>query len=337
MKLGAGPRATSRNPYNKGFGAYGEMGARAARTAAAIAAVQNVTRAASAAGRINRFVNAVELAYQLYAWLKDRPHDPYPVGWDDPHGGQWICGGSGGSHVLRYSYVPPGFGFCGLKGQSLNETTNKVKYSWLYGRRYPVTGGQYRWDVTGIYSIASGGDGVYPSFRSAPQPFVPIVAPPLPFSLASAASSTYPTVPPPPRRPVLPPKFRDKPPQRRTHERKGQAQEAVGRMVQAAFAVTEGVDALDALWDALPDDVKRKTAKSGVARKGAFIGEGTRYSTPMDKFWALYRNYRSLNLSQAAKNLLINHIVDKIIGTMSAKGADKLRKKLGASGWGNII
>ena len=110
----------------------------------------------------------------------------------------------------------------------------------------------------------------------------------------------------------------------------------MGKAVQAAFAASEGADAVDAIWDALPDEVKR-TSKSGVARKGAMIGQGTRYATTIDKFMAIYRNIGRLSLSKAAKNLLINHIVDKIIGTMSAKGADKLRKQLGASGWGNII
>lgn len=104
-----------------------------------------------------------------------------------------------------------------------------------------------------------------------------------------------------------------------------------------AFAATEGIDAVDAIWDALPDKVKKQTPKSGRARKGAFIGEGTAYSTPIDKALHLWKHLQSLDLSKAAMNLLMNHYVDKIIGTMSAKGADKLRKQLGAAGWGNII
>ena len=120
----------------------GEVGAQLIRTGTVIRAVQNVARGASAAGKVNRFIRAADIGFQLYEWFINRPHSPVQQGYPPPQGGQWICGDSSGPNVLRYSYVPPGFGFCGLKGQGLNETSNKAKYSWLYGRQYTVAAGQ---------------------------------------------------------------------------------------------------------------------------------------------------------------------------------------------------
>lgn len=333
IQLGMGGPPTK---YNKSFGHYGEMAKRAGVSAQKLAPlIQNASRFSRIGGKLNPYLRAAEMIFDYAMWNAERKHIPVTPGWTPPTGGRWVCG-STGPDVIRGTYTT--YASCGLAGQAFAETANMSRYSWIYGTRYAISPGNFRWLVQGIYSVASGGNGVYPVFQTAPAPFVPTIAP-LPFWAAAARTQTI-TWPPfrrPPKVPPLAPKFRDIPPGPRVHERKGQLQEAMGKAVAVAFAATEFVDALEAVYDSLPDDVKRRTSKSGVARKGAMIGEGTRYSTPIDKFMAVYRNYQSINMSEMVKNLLINQLVDKIIGTMSAKGADKLRKQLGASGWGNII
>lgn len=293
--------------------------------------------------------------YDLWEYINQYRKEPQPGGWTNPDNGGWLCGGSAGAtHAFPNGWVDPNGSFkpCGLQNQAggsgqqfwdhqpyridyMKETNPVLK-------RYTVMG---VWVTENRRQDAKNRAQQQQQLLPAVAPFVPMLTAPLPYwatpspTYAEDAPKTWPWkgFEGPPAPPKIATKFRDTPPPPRTHERKGQVQAGIGKAVQVAFAVTEGVDVVDALFDALPASVRKNAPKSGVARKGAMIGEGTRYSTPIDKALTVFKNYKQMDLSEAVKNLLINHFVDKIIGTMSAQGADKLRKQLGAAGWGNII
>lgn len=289
--------------------------------------------------RLHPWVRAygfVHDAYDVWEWYRRRKFNPQPAGWTVPPGSRWICGGYG--DTARYG---PGSNspFCGILNQGMFNGSpkidpNGVKGVYFYDTRVaPPYNPAYHGHIVGQMLIVGAAHTPLPAltYRPAPDTFVPL----LPRSSEQIAPQPRPEPVPAPR--TNPRFLRSEPPREGQHERKGQAQAAIGKAVAVAFAATEGIDAVDAIWDALPASVKKQTPKSGRARKGAFIGEGTAYSTPIDKAVQIWKHFRSLDLSKAAMNLLINHYVDKIIGNMSAKGADALRKRLGASGWGNII
>lgn len=290
-------------------------------------------------GRLHPWVRAygfVHDAYDVWEWYRRRKFTPQPAGWVVPGGAQWICGGFG--DTARYG---PGSksGVCGLLNQGMFNGSPRIdpngwKGIFFYDTRVsPPYNPAWHGHIVGQMLITGPAYAPLPALtqRPAPEPFVPLL--PRPSDQVAPQPRPQPAPSPRPASQFL----KSEPPREGQHERKGQVHSSLGKAVAVAFAATEGIDAVDALWDALPDSVKKQTPKSGRARKGAFIGEGTAYSTPIDKALHLWKHLRSLNLSQAAINLLMNHYIDKIIGTMSAKGADKLRKQLGAAGWGNVI
>lgn len=62
---------------------------------------------------------------------------------------------------------------------------------------------------------------------------------------------------------------------------------------------TEGLDFLNALWDAMPDHIKN--------RKGL---------TPGQKAELIYKHFNEMDLQQAVLNLIANHLVDAVLGRM---------------------
>lgn len=274
-------------------------------------------------------------AYDIWDYFRQIKKNPFNPQWTPvPEGGGWVCGGPIGAYVFRQALLTKPL--CGLSGQYLTNSPPRVDpYSLIFADISHQTGPRYI--IKGIWAspLVSGSHNLAPNptLQPVPAPFIPLLPNPQVGIEPGGARN-----PRPEPRPVPAPRhLRSRPPSKGQHERKGQIASGLGKAVAAAFAVTEGVDAVDAIWSALPKDIRRSTPKSGVARKGAFIGEGTRYSTPIDKALQIYRHYKSLDLSEAAKNLLINHFIDQIIGKMSAQGADKLRKQLRAAGWGNVI
>jgi len=102
-----------------------------------------------------------------------------------------------------------------------------------------------------------------------------------------------------PGEPVIP----NVPPRGSTVERKGTifAPGGAGALVQGTFhAITEGMDVLDSLYDALPED----------CRKGS--------STPQGKAIAIYNCYERMSLSGAIENLIKNYIEDNAVGRLNA-------------------
>lgn len=292
-------------------------------------------------GRLHPYGRLIDAG--LNAWdiwnliMRDR-HIPDPEGWIIPPGGNWICGGPGDSNGVaiqgaKSPKTSPTYCALTLQAVPVDQASPWPGYSLIFYKSYAVGQGQ-RCDMRGLYNRLDGARPPKPVRGGGTAPYVPIITKPLPYTKTDTQTGSPPPIKPPPLPPVEP---KSRPPRPREKERKGQVAAGVGAAVKAAFAASEGKDAVEALWDALPDHIKRSTPKTGRTRKGALIGEGQPYSTVLDKALHLFKNLKHLNLSVAARNLLINQIVDKFIGTLSAKGADKLRKQLGASGWGKLI
>lgn len=82
--------------------------------------------------------------------------------------------------------------------------------------------------------------------------------------------------------------------------------------------VTEGLDALDALFDAMPDD-----GKPGYYRlhgkRGRVFWKKRREATPQQKFRYIYDNYDRLDVKKALENIAVNQIEDAVIGGASKR------------------
>lgn len=106
-----------------------------------------------------------------------------------------------------------------------------------------------------------------------------------------------------------------RPPDKNTKERKyamsaatllkgkGGAAGALWLLLQGAGAFTEALDALDALYDALPERIRR-----------AYGGRRWKNPSPIKQAKAVRDHWDAIDLSDAAKNLALNEIQDRIIG-----------------------
>lgn len=79
---------------------------------------------------------------------------------------------------------------------------------------------------------------------------------------------------------------------------------------KAGHGVTEGLDGLDAIHDALPENLQ--------AKKG---------STPQQKANAIYKNAGEISIEKAILNLAANHILDAIIGKIAGGAQDWATKR----------
>ena len=70
-------------------------------------------------------------------------------------------------------------------------------------------------------------------------------------------------------------------------------------MQKIAHSTTEFVDFVDAIWKALPDEIQYQVAEK---------------APPQAKMDLIYREFDKVDLNEALKNLVINHITDKVIG-----------------------
>lgn len=97
-------------------------------------------------------------------------------------------------------------------------------------------------------------------------------------------------------------------------ERKTIANPKSGGLVSwAVGTVTESIDFIEALHDALPDDVKRHYYKDS---KGKWRRAKPSASTMLKD---LYKNFDKLDLNEALKNVIINQLQDAIIGKLGAR------------------
>lgn len=132
-----------------------------------------------------------------------------------------------------------------------------------------------------------------------------------------------------PGQPVKPaPPHVRRPPVRGECERKParDVKRAIDRIVGP---VTEAVDAIDAVYDALPWKVRmaeyRKCKASGMG--------GRECLTPQRKLQIVYDNYESLDMVEVIKNLAKNAAEDRIIGELSRRADKNLRRR----GWHDIF
>lgn len=162
-----------------------------------------------------------------------------------------------------------------------------------------------------------------PTPRRSPTPGYPVPGtPPTPeVSTGSYGSTTvYPKAGPRPQ-----PQTRPKPPGPGEKERKGAARQAVATLARIAFAASEWVDMIDAIYEALPKKL-RKTIEAKDKGRGM---------TPQDKALAIYANADQIDLNQMVLNILANQFEDAVIGRASA-ATDPWLQSRGVSGFGNI-
>lgn len=106
-----------------------------------------------------------------------------------------------------------------------------------------------------------------------------------------------------------------RPPGPRERERK--AKSTMVHMLSILDAISEGAEVVDAIYDALPDDVKRKWDRKGrglIDNAGQYGIDGADW-----KLKALWHNWDKVDIDQAARNILANHIQDSVLGSIYRK------------------
>lgn len=114
------------------------------------------------------------------------------------------------------------------------------------------------------------------------------------------------------------------PPGRKEKERKTKLG-AVGGTAAARIVnmTTESLDFLDALWDALPEEIKRKGARHNRSLAEKLERKGRkRYSEKVKDVW---NHFDKINLTDALENIIKNQVEDFVIGKMSKHATKNLR------------
>lgn len=115
-----------------------------------------------------------------------------------------------------------------------------------------------------------------------------------------------------------------RPPRPGTAERKVRVDRLTMWLLHRAHDISEGLDFLDALYDALPREYR--TSFSGRTRNNARIGANRPYATPLDKARDLYRNWDKVDLPLAVKNIAYNALEDAVLGRLNA-GSDRFSNR----------
>lgn len=296
--------------------------------------------------RLHPLLSVADLAKfvisQSYALGKSQEvHDfSYPSGFNQ------ICGQKGDSnHMIRVPFPAPLL--CGVIGTGLvSYPQNQPTRGIMLVKRYEhwAVSGQYLMNVNQVINYPATFPASQASHNLLYKPsFVPVVPAPLhiPFSMvpilrpqlgsvSSYGASSAPRPRPLPRAKQL---HKNAPPPPRTKERKTKGTSAAVKLIMGGVnKTTEFLDALEAIWDALPDDIKETVPKRGRCTGPRCVNHGAPYILPQDKFMAVYRNINSVDVPTALKNLIINHYTDALVGRAHA-GADKARQRSGGSGW----
>lgn len=126
---------------------------------------------------------------------------------------------------------------------------------------------------------------------------------------------------PPKKKPVIGKNpHTNKKPKRGEKERKVKSP-VVGILWGAMGTVTEGMDALDAAYDALPKSVKNeKPPKYLWGDKEGTAQWRREQNTPQAKAWKLWRNFDDMDVEKFARNMVRNHVNDMMWGKMGFKG-----------------
>lgn len=122
--------------------------------------------------------------------------------------------------------------------------------------------------------------------------------------------------PPAPAPPRVPPVQRE-PPQKGEKQRKVITKtKAIGiALYKALDAASESAEVVDAVYDALPDDVKKRWKRED--RPGDNFGQYGLGGADW-KLQALYYNWHRVDVVQAIKNIIKNELQDRVIGGMQA-------------------
>lgn len=105
-------------------------------------------------------------------------------------------------------------------------------------------------------------------------------------------------------------------PGRRVKERKFAGKKIMLRLLRLGLAVTEGLDALDAVYDAIPQDKKKACRKAARDRYWANKKSGAGWGTvnwqllPQEKAACIYANLDYLDINHVFYNLIKNQIED---------------------------
>lgn len=120
------------------------------------------------------------------------------------------------------------------------------------------------------------------------------------------------------------------PPHVRRPPVKGEKERKPGRDVKRAIdpivgPITEAVDAIDAVYDALPWSVRKQAYRK--CRAGG--GQPRECMTPQKKLKVIYDNAHRLDMAKVVENLAKNHLEDRLIGELSRRADKNLRDR----GW----
>lgn len=94
-----------------------------------------------------------------------------------------------------------------------------------------------------------------------------------------------------------------------------------GRLGKLLNGITEGVDAIGAVYDALPCKIRKKV----------FIANGGKSPTVTDKFLALAENWQSIDPAKAVYNFGVMQIEDQFWGRAGA-AEEKARRARNSKG-----
>lgn len=100
-------------------------------------------------------------------------------------------------------------------------------------------------------------------------------------------------------------------------ERKTKLSPALSVVLKAVSAVTEGVDFIDALYDALPEQYRPRYRNTGYEK---------RVTTPQERMKALWENADKIDIDLALQNLVAEHIEDTIYGKIGKVGGEISRR-----------
>lgn len=107
-----------------------------------------------------------------------------------------------------------------------------------------------------------------------------------------------------------------RPPRGRDKEKKALSRSArIGMAIfRALDKLSESAEVVDAIYDALPDHVKRRWSKGRESRR--FLDQAGQYGIDGAdwKLEALYHNWHHVDIQKAMKNIVKNHVEDQVIG-----------------------
>lgn len=125
------------------------------------------------------------------------------------------------------------------------------------------------------------------------------------------------------------------PPGPKVKERKAKLPKWFAMLAEAAWEATEVVDLIDALFEALPEDVQASVPRTAVTSPSAWK-PGIRYAGPLDRARHLYNNLHRLDIEEAVINVVINQIEDALWGRFFG-GADRGFRRAGVNGYGALF